>query len=82
MQFLKKIRQPLFWINTLKISVPFLVIVVVISILMNNWSDVFAGNFEAVNNTLFSDGKWMQFWTSKIIISLFYGLWITNKKMP
>ncbi len=82
MQFLKKIRQPLFWTNTLKISVPFLGVVAVISILMNNWSDLFVGNFEAINNTLFADGKWVQFWTSKVIISLFYGLWITNKKMP
>lgn len=82
MQFLNKIKQPLFWINTLKISVPFLGVVVVISILMNNWSDVFAGNFKAINKALFSDGKWVQFWTSKVIISLFYGVWITNKKMP
>ncbi|CAM1370651.1 conserved hypothetical protein [Tenacibaculum sediminilitoris] len=81
MSLIKKIQQPLFWKNILKIAIPFFVLVTLITLFMNSWKEIFAGNFEAVNQVNFSDGKWVRFWGMKIILSFVYGIWVTNKKM-
>lgn len=48
---------------------------------MNSWRDIFAGDFAAVNDYNFSDGKWIRFWGIKIVITILYGLYMTNKNM-
>ncbi|MFK8059123.1 MAG: hypothetical protein AB8B78_03435 [Polaribacter sp.] len=81
MPFLNKIKQPLFWTNFAKVAIPFFVIVTVISLLINSFSDIFSGDFEAVSKNNFADGKWKVFFGYKVVFSTLYGLWITNKKM-
>lgn len=81
MAFLDKIKQPEFWSNFSKVAIPFFVFVTIISLLINNFSDIFSGNFEAVNQTNFAGDKWKNFFGFKIVFSVFYGLYITNKKM-
>jgi hypothetical protein len=81
MTFLQKIQHPLFWKNVLKVTLPFFVMVTLISLLMNNWQDIFSGDFNKINTSNFTNGKWIRFWSTKIVISLFYGIWMTNKKM-
>lgn len=81
MTFLEKTKQPNFWKNVAKISIPFFIAVTLISLLWNNWSDIFTGDFAKVNEMNFTDGKWMRFWATKVFVSFFYGLYVTNKKM-
>ncbi|WGH74137.1 hypothetical protein P8625_08380 [Tenacibaculum tangerinum] len=81
MSFIKKIQQPLFWKNVAKVAIPFFVLVTIISLFMNSWRDIFAGDFEIVNQTNFADGKWVRFWGIKVVLSFIYGVWVTNKKM-
>lgn len=81
MTFLEKIKQPLFWKNIAKVAIPFFITVTLISLFMNSWKAIFAGDFAAVNEVNFADEKWMNFWVLKIFISAFYGLYVTNKKM-
>ncbi|MBU3010898.1 hypothetical protein KO506_05760 [Polaribacter vadi] len=81
MSFLKKVKQKEFWVNTLKISVPFFVFVTIISLLINSFSDIFSGNLINIAETNFNNGKWIQFWVYKIILSLFYGMYMTDKNM-
>lgn len=81
MSFFKKIKQKEYWQNTLKIALPFFVFVTIISLIMNSWRDVFAGDFIKLINDNFSDGKWMTFWGYKIFLSLVYGMYMTNKNM-
>jgi hypothetical protein len=80
MTFKEKIQQPIFWKNVAKITVPFFVIVVLISLLWNSSGAIFSGDFAKVNELNFTDGKWKNFWASKILISFFYGIYVTNKK--
>ena len=47
----------------------------------DSWREIFAGDFTAVAETNFNDGKWKNFWGIKIFITVFYGLYITNKNM-
>ncbi|WP_299013082.1 hypothetical protein [uncultured Polaribacter sp.] len=81
MTFLEKIKQPVFWRNLAKVAIPFFIMVTLISLFMNSWRDIFAGDFAKVNEVNFADGKWKSFWGIKIFICFFYALWITNKKM-
>lgn len=48
---------------------------------MNSWRDIFAGDFAAVNDYNFADGKWIRFWGIKIVITILYGLYMTNKNI-
>ena len=80
MTILEKMRSPGFWINVFKIALPFFILVTVISLFMNSWREIFAGDFAKVNEVNFSEGKWQRFFALKIIISYFYALYIAIKK--
>jgi len=81
MSFFKKIQTQHFWINVFKVAFPFLILVTVISLLMNSWREIFSGDFNAVAETNFTNGKWMGFWLYKIVFSFIYGIYMTNKNM-
>ncbi len=81
MSFQKNITQKLFWINVLKVSIPFLLAVTVFSLLFNSAGDILSGDFKAVNETHFSNKKWVRFWLSKIVISVIYAIYMVNKRM-
>ena len=81
MEFSKKMQQLLFWKNVVKVALPFFIMVTILSLILSNSSTIFTGNFKAVYNTNFAHGKWIRFWGLKAIVSIFYGIWITNKRM-
>lgn len=77
---IEKIRKPDFWIEVLKVAVPFFILMVIIMIIIANGKDLFAGNFKAVSQTNFENGKWINFFGLKIVISLVYGIYQTMKR--
>ncbi|ARV06524.1 hypothetical protein BTO04_07340 [Polaribacter sp. SA4-10] len=81
MSFLEKIQQPAFWSNFLKITIPFFIVVTVISLLISSYKEIFSGDFATVSSINFDDGKWVNFFGFKLIFSVFYGFYLTNKKM-
>ncbi|MCI2228810.1 hypothetical protein MC378_06490 [Polaribacter sp. MSW13] len=81
MSLLTKIQKPEFWPNFLKIALPFFIIVTLISLFMNSWREIFAGDFATVSKVNFEEGKWMSFFGIKVVISFVYGLYVTNKNM-
>ena len=81
MSFIKKIQQPQFWSNFVRVALPFFIIVTLISLFMNSWREIFAGDFTTVSKVNFDNGKWMRFFGIKMIISVIYGIYITNKNM-
>ena len=81
MSFLEKIKHPQFWPNFLKVALPFFVIVIVISLLINNSTEIFAGDFKGLHQKVFSEGKWKNFFAYKLFFSIFYGLYTTYRKM-
>ena len=81
MSIINKIKQPLFWSNFLKVILPFFVLVTLISLGMNSWKDIFNGDFNKVAELNFNNGKWVNFFGIKLIISVIYAFYITNKNM-
>lgn len=70
-----------FWINFAKFAIPFFIIVTIISLVMNSWSAISAGDFAKVVEINFSDGKWQNFFGFKLFFSTVYALYVTNKNM-
>jgi hypothetical protein len=64
-----------------KVAIPFFIIVTFFSLLWNNGSEIFAGDFATVSEVNFTNGKWVRFWSIKVIMSFIYGVYTTNKKM-
>ena len=81
MTFTEKIQQPVFWMNTFKIALTFFMVLTIISLLFNSFSDLVSMNFAAVMENNFYEGKWISFFGIKIIFSLVYGMWMTAKNM-
>ncbi len=80
MSFIKNIQKGLFWVNVLKVSIPFLVFVVLFSLVVNSGGALFSGDFETVSNINFSEGKWKRFWLTKVTVSILYAIYVVNKK--
>lgn len=80
MSLLKKIQKGSFWVNVLKVSVPFLVFVTLFSLLVNSGSALFSGDLETVNAINFSENKWQRFWLTKVTVSILYAIYVVNKK--
>ncbi|PKH50606.1 hypothetical protein CXF68_07810 [Tenacibaculum sp. Bg11-29] len=80
MSLLKKIKKGSFWVNVLKVGVPFLVFVALFSIVVNSGGALFSGDFEIVNTINFSEGKWKRFWLTKATVSILYAVYVVNKK--
>ncbi|WP_420551504.1 hypothetical protein [Tenacibaculum aiptasiae] len=81
MSFGKNIQKRIFWINLLKVSIPFLIFVTLFSLLLNSGKALFTGDFEKVNEIHFSEKKWVRFWLTKVTVSVLYGMYTVNKKM-
>lgn len=81
MTFTEKIQQPVFWMNTFKIALTFFIVLTIISLLFNSFSDLVSMNLAAVMENNFYEGKWISFFGIKIIFSLLYGMWMTAKNM-
>jgi hypothetical protein len=81
MTFSDKVKTEIFWKNTLRISIMFFVILIIFSLLLNSFSDIFKFDIEAIKAKNFADGNWRRFFLSKIIIAVLYGMWVTNRNM-
>lgn len=81
MGFINKLKQPLFWKNFLKIALPFFIVVVVISLLLESSKAIFSGDFARVNQENFANGQWKSFFGFKVVFTVVYALYITNKNM-
>ncbi len=81
MTFLEKAKTGIFWKNVLKISITFFIILIIISLLFNSFSSIIDFDIEAIKSQNFNEGKWKTFFITKSVVSLLYGIWVTNRKM-
>lgn len=81
MTFTEKIKTPFFWKNTLKISILFLILLIILSLLFNSFSSILNFDIEAIKTKNFTNGKWKYFLFSKVAIAFVYGMFVTAKNM-
>ena len=81
MTFLNNLKLPQYWKHVLRIGMLFFVLLVIISLLFNSFTDILKFDLEAVKSENFSDGKWRKFIYSKVAISLVYSMWVTHRNL-
>ncbi len=81
MALAKNIKKAAFWFNVMKVGAVFVVLITIISLCFNSFSDLFSGNWEAVSNKNFSNQQWKPFFSSKLIAGFIYGIYVSNKNM-
>ena len=81
MAFSENIKKSFFWSNTIKIGIVFVFFLSIVSLLLNSFSDIFSGNWQAVLEQNFSNQLWKRFFSPKVIAGFVYGVYISNKNM-
>lgn len=81
MTFIEKLKTAIFWKNTLKISILFLILLIIFGLLFNSFSSIIKFDMETVKTQNFTEGKWKYFLFSKVLIALGYGMFVTSKNM-
>lgn len=69
-----------FWIEVLKLAVVFFVIFVLLSVTIASFSDVVSGNWRAVYEDHWSDGKWKRDLGIKAAITIVYAVYMTSRR--
>jgi len=77
----ENIKKSLFWINAIKIGIVFVFFLSIVSLLLNSFSDIFSGNWQAVLEQNFSNQLWKRFFSNKVIAGFVYGVYVSNKNM-
>ena len=77
----ENIKKSFFWLNTIKIGIVFVFFLSIFSLLLNSFSDIFSGNWQAVLEQNFSNQLWKRFFSTKVIASFVYGVYVSNKNM-
>jgi len=80
MTLIEKFKSPGFFINALKIAIPFFILLVIITLLINNFKEIISFDFSAIAEANFNDRKWERFFAIKVIFSFVYGVWVAAKK--
>ena len=77
----ENIKKSLFWINAIKIGIVFVFFLSIVSLLLNSFSDIFSGSWQAVLEQNFSNQLWKRFFSTKVIAGFVYGVYVSNKNM-
>ena len=81
MSFSKNSKQSLFWINVLKLAIFLIIIISLFSVIFKTGGALFSGDFETVYNFHFANKLWMRFFLPKVVVSIFYAVYVVNKRM-
>jgi len=81
MIFTEKIKTAFFWKKVIQIMIPFFIILIIISLFFNSFSSVVSFNLAEIKALNFENGKWKIFFSTKIITSVLYGVWVAQKNI-
>lgn len=69
-----------FWVDVLKLGIIFFVTFVILSLLISNFSNIMSGDFQAVYENEWSNGKWKRDLAIKAAITLVYSVYMTSRR--
>ncbi|MFD2516461.1 hypothetical protein [Salinimicrobium flavum] len=80
MRILENFKNPDFWVKVLQLATVFFVIFVGISLILSHFRQIFAGDFAAIYEEEWADGKWVNYFLIKAAISLVYAIYMTSRR--
>lgn len=79
MQLFENFKRPDFWARVLQLTLVFFVIFVGLSLILSHFSEIFSGEFAAIYQDEWANGKWVNYFLIKIAISLVYSIYMTSR---
>lgn len=80
MKLFEKFKHRTFWVETLKLGGVFFILFVVISMILANAGAFFSGNFGAVIEAEWGEGRWRSDIPLKLAITLIYAVYMTSRR--
>ncbi len=80
MRILENFKNPLYWANVIQLTLIFFVIFVGLSLLILHFEEIISGDFAAIYEEEWSNGKWVQYFLIRLAISLAYGMYMTTRR--
>lgn len=80
MGYLDNFKSKDFWIKVLKLASVFFLLFVSISLLIAHFSEITSGNFGAIYEEEWADGKWKNYFLIKAVISIVYAIYMTSRR--
>ena len=79
MQILENFKKPEFWARVLQLTLVFFVIFVGISLILSHFNAIISGEFAVIYQDEWANGKWVNYFLIKIVISLVYSIYMTSR---
>lgn len=80
MRILDNFKNPDFWVKVLQLALVFFVIFVGISLIISHFRQIISGDFLVIYEDEFSNGKWVNYFLIKLVISIVYAIYMTARR--
>jgi uncharacterized membrane protein (DUF485 family) len=80
MRIFDNFKNPDFWVKVFQLAFVFFVVFVGISLIISHFSEIMAGNFAAIYEDEWANGKWMNYFLIKAVISIVYSIYMTSRR--
>lgn len=80
MRILEDFKNPDYWVKVLQLGTIFFVIFVGLSLVISHFRQIIGGDFAAIYEDEWADGKWVEYFLVKAAISLVYAIYMTSRR--
>ena len=80
MRILEDLKNPDYWTKVLQLAIIFFVIFVGLSLIISHFRQIISGDFAAIYQDEFANGKWVEYLLIKAAISLVYAMYMTSRR--
>lgn len=80
MRILEDIKNSDYWVKVLQLGTVFFVVFVGLSLIISHFRQIISGDFAMIYQDEFSDGKWVEYFLIKAVISLVYAMYMTSRR--
>ncbi|MGB7784486.1 MAG: hypothetical protein WBL27_00145 [Salinimicrobium sp.] len=80
MRILENFKSPDFWVKVFQLALVFFVIFVGMTLIISHFQAIFSGDFAKIYEDEWADGKWVNYFLIKIVISVVYAIYMTSRR--
>ncbi|MCX2838031.1 hypothetical protein OQ279_07670 [Salinimicrobium sp. MT39] len=80
MRIFEDVKNPDYWVKVLQLGTIFFVIFVGLSLIISHFRQIISGEFALIYEDEFANGKWVEYFLIKAVISLVYAMYMTSRR--
>ena len=81
MDILENFKKPDFWVRVLQMALIFFIIFIGISLILSHFDEIISGEFSVIYQEEWANGKWVNYFLIKFVISLVYAIYMTSRML-